>query len=383
MELFVWNQRFATGQAAVDEQHGGLVDLFNELGRALLRAQGPAPAVHEPVLRDIFQRLLAYAEYHFADEETLMRSAGVDTRHVSAHAAIHHQFLQQLRDLWSVRALLATPAESFASFLNGWMGLHILGMDQAMARQLVALEQGTTAAQAYEREQALQEQGIQMPLQLVDRLYQGLTAQNDALLQANLALKARSRQCDHALERAQQELQQANAQLQALGHTDGLLQITSRHALDDWLAHASASAFRQQQGLGVLLLGVDEFKRYSDHFGRQAADACLQVVVRAVQGCLHRATDVLARYGNDALVAILSDTDSAGATAVAERMVAQVAVLALPHPAARSGSTVTVSVGVAARVPRAQESGAQLLADANAALYRAKAEGRNRWCLAP
>ena len=198
MDAFVWDQNFITGVEAVDAQHHVLVDLFNELGRALYRSQGPAPAVREPVLRDIFQRLLAYAEYHFADEEALMRRAGVDARHVAAHGAEHQQFLQQVRDLWSVRALLAAPASCFTSFLNGWLGLHILAMDQPLARQLTALAHGTPAAQAHDSEQEAHLQGAPMPLRLVERLYQGLSAQNDALLQAHLGLEARSRQCAQA-----------------------------------------------------------------------------------------------------------------------------------------------------------------------------------------
>lgn len=397
MDPFVWNPSFATGQEVVDEQLGALVELFNELGRALQRSQGAAPTVREPVLRDIFQRLLAYAEYHFADQEAMMRRAGVDARHVAEHGAAHQQFLQQLRDLWSMRALLAAPASSFAGFLNGWLGLHILGMDQSLGRQMAAMAQGVPASEAFTREQDAQSLGAALiPLRLVERLYHGLSTQNDALLQAHLGLEARSRQCADTLERTRQDLEQARVQLQALGHTDGALHITGRRALEERLAHASANGFRQQQGLGVLVLALDAFDRYSDHFGRQAADACFQVVVRAVQGCLHRATDLLALPGGNALVLLLPDVDSAGASAVAERVVVQVAAMALPHPAAvRTGGAgaragagvnattiVTVSMGVAARVPRAQENGAQLMADASAALARAQADGGNGWCLA-
>ena len=162
--------------------------------------------------------------------------------------------------------------------------------------------------------------------------------------------------------------------------------------MEERLAHASASAFRQQQGLGVLVLAIDAFNDYSDHFGRQAADACFQVVARAVQGCLHRATDLLALPGGNELVLLLPDVDIAGACAVAERVVLQIAALALPNPAARTAGTavygfgtpaptVTVSVGLTARVPRAQESSVQLLVNASAALRRAQAQGGNRWCL--
>ena len=91
---------------------------------------------------------------------------------------------------------------------------------------------------------------------------------------------------------------------------------------------------------------------------------------------MQRATDLLARYGGEELAVILPDVDAEGA--------ASVAALALPHPASGAAACVTVSVGVAARVPSMplQGSLAALVADADAALYRAKASGRNRSCLA-
>ena len=104
--------------------------------------------------------------------------------------------------------------------------------------------------------------------------------------------------------------------------------------------------------------------------------------MQAVQDALQRATDLVARYGGEELAVLLPDADVAGATAVAARVVASVAALALPHPASSAGACVSVSVGVAARVPRRQEDSTALVADADAALYQAKAAGRNKWCLA-
>lgn len=383
METFVWDQNFVTGLADVDEQHRGLVALFNELSRSLFGAGRSTPQEHEALLRDVFDRLIAYTEYHFAEEEALMHSAGVDARHIEVHEALHQQFVHQVRSMWSTRATMAAPGETFASFLTAWLGLHILGIDQSLARQIAAIGQGEAAACAYERDQAETDNSTQALLKMIGKLYSVLSGQNAALVQANQRLEERVAQRTHELARANEELLRANARLQVFSRTDALLQIANRSCFDDRLAHDCASAFRRQRPLAVLMIDVDEFKRYNDHFGHPAGDACLQAVARAVQGCLQRATDLVARYGGEELVVILPEADAGGAAAVATRVVAQVAALALAHPASSVAACVTVSVGVAARVPRAQESAAQLLADADAALYRAKSAGRNQWKAAP
>ena len=386
MDAFVWDQHFVTGLADVDEQHHGLVDLFNELSQTLFTHQGSAPAVDaDALLHGVFGRLVRYAEFHFAEEEGLMHRLGMDPRHIQAHQERHQEFVQQLHALWSTRASMAAPGESFASFLTGWLGPHILGIDQSMARQMDAMAQGASAQQAYERELAAHDNGsTQVLLKMIGKLYQVLSAQNNALAEANQGLEARVARRTRELAQANSDLQQANVRLEAFGRTDGLLQIANRGYFDDRLAHAGASAQRRQQPLGLLMIDVDEFKRYNDHFGHQAGDACLQAVARAVQGSLQRATDLLARYGGEELAVILPDVDAPGAATVAARVVASVAALALPHPASSAAACVTVSVGVAARVPcmPLQGSLAALVADADAALYRAKATGRNRCCLA-
>ena len=382
MDAFVWDQHFVTGLVDVDDQHHGLVALFNDLSQALFTYGGSAQIDAERLLDGIFSRLVDYTEYHFADEEALMRSVGVDARHIQVHAVLHQQFVQQLTTLWATRTTMAAPAETFASFLTAWLGLHILGIDQSLARQIEAIEQGASAPQAYEREMAAHDNSsTQVLLKMIGKLYHVLSSQNAALVQANQGLEERVAQRTRELAQANIDLQQVNVRLEALGRTDGLLQIANRGYFNDRLAQASASAFRRQQPLGLLMIDVDEFKRYNDHFGHQAGDACLQAVVRVVQDALQRATDLVARYGGEELAVLLPDADVAGASTVAERVVASVAALALPHPTSSTGGCVTVSIGVAARVPRPQEDAAVLVADADVALYRAKAAGRNQWSL--
>ncbi|MBP6598390.1 MAG: diguanylate cyclase [Giesbergeria sp.] len=385
VDAFVWDQHFVTGLDDVDEQHQGLVALFNELSRTLFAAETDPDTDYEPQLRDVFKRLVACTVHHFTEEEALMVSKGVESRHIEAHKSLHRQFVQQVGTMWATRYSASAPVsgDGITSFLTAWLGLHILGIDQSLARQIKAIEQGESPAQAYEREMAGHDNSTQVLLKMIGKLYHVLSTQNAELVQANQHLEERVSRRTQELAKANENLQLANVQLQEYGRTDGLLQVANRAYFNDRLEHACASAFRRQQPLGLLMIDVDHFKRYNDHLGHQAGDACLQAIARAVQGAMQRSTDLVARYGGEELAVILPEVDAAGAAAVATRVVAAVAALQLPHPASEAAAFVTVSVGAAANVPRHQDGGVDLIAKADAALYQAKHHGRNRCVVAP
>ena len=372
METFVWDQNFVTGEGAVDEQHQGLVAVFNDLSNALQRSQEEGG---QQRLEDTYQRMVQLAVAHFADEEQLMRSSGLDVRHTQQHWLLHKQFMDQVATMWAARGALQDPAQSLEGFLTSWLGLHILGIDQSMARQIQAIRGGLSPEQAYEQELQAHDQGVQALIRMVGRLYQVLSEQNAELAQANATLEERVAQ-------RTQELAHANERLAAMARIDGLLQIANRGYFDECLPQACANAVRRQQPLGLLMIDVDQFKRYNDSYGHPAGDACLQAVAQAVQQALPRSTDMLARYGGEELVVLLPDTDVQGATVVAQRIVDQVAALALEHRSSSVAGHVTVSVGAVSQIPLYANAGAQLLAAADGALYAAKEGGRNGWRLA-
>ena len=368
---FVWDDSFVTGLDAVDEQHRALVDLFNELSRALFSQTADS----EPVLADVYARLLAYTAYHFREEEEMMAAAGLDPRHLEAHRMLHQQFVDQVRMLWTQRASLADAGTTLVDFLTSWLGLHILGIDQSMARQVVSVRQGLSAAQAFERERETHDNGIQALLKMISKLYAALSVQNAQLAEANQHLEARVAQ-------RTRELEEANERLRTLSRTDALLNIANRAHFNEWLEQACALARRAQRPVGLVMIDVDCFKRYNDRYGHQQGDACLQAVARAVAGCVRRGTDLVARYGGEELAVVLPETDAAGAQAMAERMVQAVRALDLPHADSLAGPWVTISAGVCSQVPNPAPGGASgsaaLIARADAALYAAKHQGRNR-----
>lgn len=175
------------------------------------------------------------------------------------------------------------------------------------------------------------------------------------------------------------KLQEAQAALQQLASSDGLTGLANRRIFDKTMTTEWSRSVRHHQPLSMLMIDVDFFKRYNDHYGHQKGDACLQFVATAMSGEPQlRTMDLVARYGGEEFAVILPSTDLEGAAVVGERIREAIESLDLPHTYSEAAKYVTVSIGAATMVPSPSTSPTQLIAAADAALYRAKREGRNR-----
>lgn len=173
------------------------------------------------------------------------------------------------------------------------------------------------------------------------------------------------------------ELQDANTRLKSLASTDFLTGIANRRSFDLAIEQESRRSERSSVPLSVLLIDIDNFKAYNDHFGHSRGDECLRQVAQALNRCTKRPGDLAARYGGEEFSLILPGTDEAGAGAVAECARREIEALKLEHPKSKFG-VITISIGVASSVPNGKTAQEQFLKDADTALYRAKALGRNR-----
>ncbi|MES2128187.1 MAG: sensor domain-containing diguanylate cyclase [Pseudomonadota bacterium] len=167
-----------------------------------------------------------------------------------------------------------------------------------------------------------------------------------------------------------------NAQiaLEQLATRDGLTGLANRRCFDDTLVAEWARAMRQKQPLSLLMVDVDNFKQYNDAHGHQGGDDCLKRIAAAVSKEM-RANDLVARYGGEEFAVILPNQSLKGAAIVAERIRCRVEQLQLAN---RPGAHVTVSIGAATAIAAHDSDPGQLVAIADAALYRAKHMGRNR-----
>lgn len=170
--------------------------------------------------------------------------------------------------------------------------------------------------------------------------------------------------------------------LAKLAFTDGLTGLSNRRAFDEVLNKEWKRTLYKGSQMSLVLLDVDYFKCFNDHYGHQVGDDCLRSVANAVRGAVRREIDTVARYGGEELAVVLPCTDSAGAVTVSEVMRKAILALCITHPKnVAGGGLVTASFGVCTAIAR--EGGTikmpeGLLMSADHALYKAKHGGRNR-----
>ncbi|CAB5718453.1 Bacteriophytochrome cph2 [Delftia tsuruhatensis] len=174
------------------------------------------------------------------------------------------------------------------------------------------------------------------------------------------------------------QIAQQRQMLQLLSHSDGLTGVANRRFFGAQLAREFLRLQRLGEPLSLVMIDVDHFKAYNDHYGHLVGDDCLGQLAHAIQGALHRPGDLLARYGGEEFVCLLPHTALDGAVLVAQGIVDALRALDLPHAASPLGAALTVSMGIASIVPSPSNSAQQLLADADRRLYLAKGAGRDR-----
>ncbi|WP_313634317.1 sensor domain-containing diguanylate cyclase [Massilia timonae] len=166
--------------------------------------------------------------------------------------------------------------------------------------------------------------------------------------------------------------------LRARSYIDGLTGIANRRHFDVALERELRRAQRADGALALLLVDIDSFKAYNDHFGHQQGDSCLTMVAQELAGMLKRPADLAARYGGEEFAAVLPDTTLEQARVLADRIRAHVAGLGLQQAPAAHHPEVTLSIGVAAFDRARLNAPEALIEAADKALYAAKRGGRNR-----
>jgi diguanylate cyclase (GGDEF)-like protein len=166
--------------------------------------------------------------------------------------------------------------------------------------------------------------------------------------------------------------------LRARSYVDGLTGIANRRYFDVAIDRELRRAQRSNGALSLLLIDIDSFKAYNDHFGHQQGDTCLVTVAKAVAGQLKRPADVAARYGGEEFAAILPDTSAEQARAVANTIREHIAALCLEHAPAATRPHVTLSIGVASFDKETLNETGTLIEAADKALYAAKRGGRDK-----
>ena len=177
--------------------------------------------------------------------------------------------------------------------------------------------------------------------------------------------------------RGLQRLQADAAELAQQASRDPLTDLANRRAFDAAAERTFATHLRTGQHMTLLMLDVDHFKAFNDEYGHPTGDECLKQIADVLRHCVRRPQDLVARYGGEEFAIVLPDTNVQGGLEVAEQIHKSLSVKAIAHTQGQQGR-ITLSVGVAATEGAGGNSLQALIKTADAALYQAKRDGRNR-----
>jgi two-component system chemotaxis family response regulator WspR len=181
-----------------------------------------------------------------------------------------------------------------------------------------------------------------------------------------------------ALHESQRKLIEINHELQRLTNVDGLTGLSNRRYFNDYSGPQWKLAIRDRTPIAILMIDVDNFKKYNDTYGHLAGDEVLKSVGAVLLKSFARPTDLPARFGGEEFVVLLPATPFESLTTLGDRLRANVEELKIPHAASGVCSHVTVSVGGAAVLPGPDHHLLALIEAADQAMYEAKASGKNR-----
>lgn len=166
--------------------------------------------------------------------------------------------------------------------------------------------------------------------------------------------------------------------LKELSTLDGLTGIANRRKFNESLEDEWRRARRALVPVSLLMMDIDFFKAYNDHYGHLAGDECLQRIAWILRGIGYRSADLPARYGGEEFALLLPETDAQGVLLVAKRLQERVKNANIAHAFSEAAGHVTLSIGAGTTIPSDSLSSSRLIECADACLYAAKQKGRNR-----
>ncbi|WP_170932758.1 diguanylate cyclase [Desulfosporosinus sp. FKB] len=178
----------------------------------------------------------------------------------------------------------------------------------------------------------------------------------------------------------QEQLKTANQRLKLLSTIDEVTGISNRRSFENTLKKEWNRCLREGKDLSLIIVDIDNFKRYNDSYGHLQGDKCLRKVAKVLESILKRSSDFMGRFGGEEFAAILSNTSYDDALKIADRMRRRIEKMKIVHEQSAIVSYITISLGLATTMPSYGEDHMNLVKAADQKLYQAKDQGRNRIC---
>ena len=349
---FLWGAlsklQLSTGHAAYVINHNGRV-----LGHSLLVQVLRGIQLDEGLTKDIFSQRLAYTAretINIDDQNVLLVSVVLDEYDWATiyEIPVTEAYLPAFRSV-VISAIVMLVSAFFAAVIGVVIAKHL-------TRPLQHLSETASRIAKEDFSSKLPDHG---------------TLEIQSLSMALAAMADR-------LETVMSDLSKAKEKAERQSLQDGLTGLANRRRFDQYLDREWHRAARAQTKLSLIMMDIDHFKLFNDHYGHSVGDECLKQVSNILSEVVGRGTDLVARYGGEEFVCVLPDTDSNGAKLIAKNLRTAVACAAIAHQTSKVADYVTMSFGVATVLPCNDTSPFELIETADQALYQAKADGRNR-----
>ncbi|MBF0264169.1 MAG: diguanylate cyclase [Gammaproteobacteria bacterium] len=209
-----------------------------------------------------------------------------------------------------------------------------------------------------------------------NQMSQSLSQRFKERQQAEEKLKLHKEQLEELVEERTKELTQANIDLKHLSEIDPLTTLYNRRMYESYLIKCVLLAKRNAQPLSMMIIDIDYFKAYNDHYGHDAGDITLKKVAQTIKQSTPRKTDMVARYGGEEFIVLMPSTDEQGAFILAENIRKKIQFVSINHNYSKVAKMVTVSIGISSLHGDAVNE-KDLFKQADIALYTVKETGRN------
>jgi len=365
IDIFSWNDSFATGLPQIDEQHQRLVHLVNVLANSL------ASKAEIAVLNNIFDELADYAGYHFKTEESIWQEYLGEDSLETTHKRIHDGFITEVLKIKSAENTKSQHevVEDVLLFLTNWLSFHILDSDKRMAMIVLSMQSGMSLEKAKQH------------------VVRGSSGATKVLINASLSMYHQLSRRTLQLMKEVNERKLVEEELLQLSFYDLLTQLPNRRLLNDRLGHVMAASKRSNRYGALMFIDLDNFKPLNDVHGHVVGDLLLIAAANRLKNC-SREMDTIARFGGDEFVVLLDELDvdkrssHTHAAIVAEKIrsaMTEPYLLSIKNDAGAETvieHSCTVSIGVALFLNH-ESSQDDIIRWADAAMYQAKAHGRN------
>ncbi|MBR8462667.1 GGDEF domain-containing protein [Campylobacter sp. faydin G-105] len=315
-DVFIWNKDFETDISNIDQEHKKLVEIINTISKKLSELD----TVFED-MQPIFKELFDYTNYHFKNEEQIMKNVNVDVRHVKEHIAAHRNFIKEITLQYNKidQDNVKNTAKHLLDFLVQWLTFHILGMDKNLTTQIKFIESGDTPEEAFNAINGVNYGQLDTLVKSFNGVFAVLIKSNEELLTLKKSLEEKVEERTKELKDSNIKLTEAYKKLETIALTDQLTGLGNRHKTMAELDRYMSKFLNFNEIFSVIMFDVDSFKTINDTYGHDAGDNVLIELSNSLQKTI-RKNDIACRVGGDEFLVICPKTDEKRVERLAKRI---------------------------------------------------------------